>query len=318
MFLENSTIIEVMAVNNTQIASEKPTDKQISEVKHQLEVAALESGLDSKEFQRTLERGAELQKGFRALLSDLGQFRNEYSGEIVKRTLGYPTGFQVPSVEEQCRRLVELHSGINLKHVESLVEALGEKPEGADGILIRPKVIYLGTRFDINEPYKIGYGQLLEVGLLPMIGERRKFHNYHAGKLTPEHIRLHSQVLARYQAIEEATSGDVVVSYFACGINPYKQEQNFSPRNFRLTALEAGDLPLCAVDIAGIILLMPDRLTEESHLRFDCSDEYNWSGHGFETHCPYFRFSGGRLRFYTRWSRGAYRRFGSSVAFGSG
>ena len=317
MFFENLTLIEVMAVGNTQIASKKPTDKQISEVKHQLEVVALESGLDSKELQRVIARGAEFQKGVKALLQDLGQLRNEYSGEIAERALGYPTGFQVPLVKEQCNRLERLYQGINLEHVKSLVEALGEKPEGADDILIRPKISYLGTHFDADKPYTTGYGQLLEVGLLPMIGKSRKFHNYRAGELTPEHIRLHSQVLARYQAIEEATPGDVVVSYFACGINPYKQEQNFSPPNFRLTALEAGDLPLCAVDIAGIILLMPDRLTKQSHLSFDCPDEYSWFGYGFESDGPCFSFRDVRLEFGARWSYGAHQRFGSPVAFGS-
>lgn len=279
-------------------------------------MAALESGLDSNEFQRVIARGAEFQKGIKTLLQGLGQFKNEHSGETTKRTLGYPTGFQIPSVEEQCNRLSELHPGIDLGHVESLVEALGEKPKGADGILIRPKLEYLGRRFEINEPYTTGYGQLLEIGLLPMIGKSRKFHNYRAGELTPEHIRLHAQVLARYQAIEKATPGDVVVSYFACGINPYKQEQNFSPRNFRLTALEAGDLPLCAVDIAGIILLMPDRLTEEGRLHFDCSDEYNYGG-GFEADCPYFSFDDDQLGFDEDRSDYADQNFGSSVAFGS-
>ena len=301
-------------MSETLITSRDPKGLQAIQI---FEAVYNKMGLTPDEAQCINERGDELKKGFETLLQDLGQFKNEYSGETINRTLGYPTGIQVPSVEEQCNRLSELHPGINLEHVESLVEGLGEKPEGANGILIRSKLEYLGRRFDIAEPYTIGYGQLLEVGLFPMIGESRNFRNYRAGELTPEHIRLHSQVLARYQAVEEATPGDVVVSYFACGINPYKQEQNFSLRNFRLVALKAGNLPLCAVDIAGIILLMPDRLTKEGHLYFNCSDEHNWRGDGFESYCPCFRFDDGQLEFLACWSCSALQDFGSPVAFGS-
>ena len=302
----------------SSVSSEKPSDGQVAHLKGVLEVAIRQSGRNSCQVQRMIEQEDGVKDDFIKLCQKYGLPVLPYPDEVAKRTLDYGDDFQFPDIETQRSRLVVIHGDINLGHVSKLVENLGPQPMGADTFAIRPKLSYLGTRFKVVDPYVEHYGMLLEEGFFPILSDERNFYNYRKDELTPEHIRLNAGVLERQRAIEDQTEGDVIVSWISLGINPYNPGYNWSPRNFCPIALEEGDLPLGSVDIAGLLLLFPDRLISNDQLRLDCSaDEYNWGGCGFEAHCPCFSFVGGQLWFRTGNSNYAHRSFGSPVAFGS-
>src|SRR3990167_10354556 len=87
----------------TSQTASKVTDRQILEMKRQLEVVAYRY-LSLESAQMIIERGDVFQSRLGDLLRELGgMFPNQYESERVDRTLDNPAGWSVPSFDEQRR-----------------------------------------------------------------------------------------------------------------------------------------------------------------------------------------------------------------------
>ncbi|OGB73688.1 hypothetical protein A3K24_02520 [candidate division Kazan bacterium RIFCSPHIGHO2_01_FULL_44_14] len=217
---------------------------------------------------------------------------NPYIKERVKQAWFYPKNWKVKNVTEQLAKLTELFPGIDLSQVEALVAKVTLQ-KWHDGIAVLPKLSFLGLLWGIADPYGKGYGLICEK-LFELIAGSRAFHNYRAGQMNDQYIRIMEQVREQLKKLEAETPGDVLVLAFDFG----KTYAGYSPRNARHEALNNNQLPLITAQVASLLLTMPDRLTAWEQLFIDCSgDEWDWDAVGRWLYSVCFRFDDGRLRF---------------------
>lgn len=216
---------------------------------------------------------------------------NPFDKERVETTHGYHDGWTVPAFEEQRSRTAKLFPDLALTDIAQRNIAV---PNGWDSVWwFPPKVAALGYICEVPDHYFADYGKVVE-HVLALIGQQRKLRNYRAGELTAEYIRINKTVRDRLLKLESATSGDFLPPM------PFSFGQfygGFSPRNARETALCGQELPLCTVQVASLLAVMPERLVSYEGLWIDVpGDEYNWNAVGHWSYSLYFSFDCNELR----------------------
>lgn len=265
-----------------------PTDGQIVQVKRLVEdVIRTRSGVGKDGMDILLSNGGVFQNRILPIIQDLGGITpNPYEKERVDRSYDYPSGWTVPSFDEQRERTASLFPDLVLPEIASRDTVV---PGGWDGVWwFPPEIAALGRIWGIADYYTTGYGSVVEQ-LLALMGQQRKLYNYREDKLTADYIRINELVRVRIETLESATDGDflppmpITFGQFYGG---------FSPRNTRETAIRRQELPFCSVQVGSLLAVMPERLVAYENLFIDVpGDEYNWRADGkwSRTLCFYFR-----------------------------
>ena len=222
------------------------------------------------------------------------QVVNPFAKEKVEVRYFYPDGWKPTSVEEQLSVLQGFYPGLVGSHVVEIAGGI-IGPLDADGLFVVPKPGSVAAKLGIEDPFGEGYGQLLETTVLVHLAGQRKFHNYRAGKLTPDRVRVRRSTADALRKLEEKTPGDFLVFLAQTG----KKWGGYSPRNSRWE-MERGtaEFALPAWVVGHIVLTNPARLDKNEHLFVDCpGDEYRFEDAAEFPYCLHFRFRDGRLEF---------------------
>jgi hypothetical protein len=260
-------------------------------------------------------RTAEFGDRLRALIQEFFTVVNPFAGEKTapNRDWDY-TATSLPTVGAQLASLeigLDL-TGFTLKQVSYPIDPR------ADGMLVIPFLRDLGTAFEVTEPTGNGYGPLGEL-VWGKVSAARKgaAHNYRAGELSSDYIRLNADVRARLEALEvKVPAEEGVVHCHVIPVNSGNLYAGFGPRNARFDSLQKGMLPLGFVQILCMMLAWPERLAKYGVRWIDCSaDEYSWQADGAWADCPYVDFRGDWLKLCAVGAGYAHSRCGSAVAF---
>ncbi|HLB32012.1 MAG TPA: hypothetical protein VJL27_00475 [Patescibacteria group bacterium] len=295
----------------TSQTASKVTDRQILEMKRQLEVVAYRY-LSLESAQMIIERGDVFQSRLGDLLRELGgMFPNQYESERVDRTLDNPAGWSVPSFDEQRARTAKLFPDLVLPETPTRDIVV---PNGWDGVWwFPPKIAAIGRICGVADCYIADYGTVVK-HLLTLIKKQRAFINYrtlNGDQLTAEYVRINENVRGRIQMLEAATGGDflppmpITFGQFYGG---------FSPRNARETAIRRQELPFCTAQVGSLLAVMPERLAAHDLWIDIPADEYHWGGDNLWAHSLYFYFGdGGLMMFDSGGAADAAGRCGSAV-----
>jgi len=224
----------------------------------------------------------------------------------------YPKGWKPTSVEKQLKVLQGCYPELDGSHVTEIAAGI-TIPEDADGLFVVPKLSSVAAKLGIENPFGEGYGQLLESTVLTHLASTRKFHNYRAGELTADRVRMRQSAADALRKLEGETPGDFLVFPAQTG----KKWGGYSPRNARWE-MERGttEFPSPAWVDGHIVLTNRKRLEKDEHLFVDCpGDEYRFGGAAEFRSCLYFLFDGGRLEFCDRWLDDARGGCGSASGF---
>lgn len=290
------------------------TDGQIAQVKDVVGAALRKSGLGKDGVQRVIAKGDILRRKLIPILRELGGAdENPYADEQTEIGYHYPDGWTCPGITEQVERLMVAFPDLKFTDAEIKASQVAI-PEGADGVMIIPKLSALGRIFGIADPYGSGYGQLVEK-VLDAIANTRKLYNYRSGELDENYIRLHADVKSLLEELESADEADFLV--LPINFGDWKTGFCYSPRNARWQALNINQqLPLGSAQIGCMLIADPSRLVSYENLFIDCpADEYNWGADGRWADCPYFYFGGGEVKFRADGAGCAGGRYCSAAAF---
>ena len=226
----------------------------------------------------------------------------------------YSDGWKPTSVEEQLAVLQGFYPDLDGSHVAEIAAGI-TVPEDADGLFVVPKPSSIAAKLRISDPFGEGYGQMLEASVLAHLASQRKFHNYRAGELTPDRVRVRqSAAYAIRKLEEEQPEGDFLVFPAQTG----KKWGGYSPQNaqWNIERKSENEFPLPAWCVGHIILTNPTRLDRYEILWIACpGDEYRFEDDVEFQYCLYFYFNDGQLGFSLRWLDDAVDFCGSASGF---
>lgn len=273
-------------------------------VRHGTKLALEKVEADSEGWQRVLENGDELKLAVaEVIVAKTGELSvyNQYAGEEVESKYGYLSGYTKPvSIEDQIDILRSHWPTLN-----------------PDGAIRYMREVYPSLRFPswVEGPFALIcpgffseiYGEELEEVLKALAKSRNgKFYNYRAGQLGPEYLRQSARTVAMMNRIVEQQPGsDIIIVSEQFGI----RHRGKSVRRARevFVGSEFGE---GAKNVGTMILTNPIRLQHYDDLRIDCAgNEFSPDAGGGFGFAPYFRFSGGGVRFGAHWVGGAYYEF---------
>lgn len=289
-----------------------PTEGQVAQVKDLLGAAIRKSGVSKDGMDMLIGNGGVFQDRILPIIQDLGGITpNPYEKEVTNRTCGYPTGWSVPSFDEQRERTAKMYPDLVLPEIANRDIVV---PGGWDGIWwFPPKIAAIGRICGVADCYVADYGTVVKHPLA-LIGQQRDFTNFRTqdgDQLTAEYIRINELVRGRIQTLESATEGDFLPPM---PITFGRFYGGFSPRNARETAIRRQELPFCSTYVASLLGIMPERLIAYEDLWIDVpGNEYNWDAGGYWTYSLYFSFTGDRLKFNANDADDAYGSSGSVV-----
>ncbi|HEY4695056.1 MAG TPA: hypothetical protein VIH52_03820 [Candidatus Nanoarchaeia archaeon] len=240
------------------------------------------------------------------------QVINPFAKEKVEVRYFYPEGWKPTSVEEQLSVLQGFYPDLDGSHVVEIAGGI-IGPLDTDGLFVVPKPSSVAAKLGINDPYGAGYGQLLEAAVLTHLAGQRNFHNYRAGELTPDRVRVRQSTAEALRKLEEATPGDFLVFFAQTG----KKWGGYSPRNARWEMERAAsEFALPAWCVGNILLTNPNRLDKFEHLCIDCpGDEYRFKPVGEFELCLCFDFDSDELHFGRGFVVRANGSYGSASGF---
>lgn len=259
---------------------------------------------------QVIGRGGIDQATFQVAIKDLV---NPFAEEKTDLRWFYPDGWKPTSVEKQLLVLQGFYPDLDGSHVAEIAMGI-TVPEDADGVFVVPKPSSVAVKLGVNDSFGEGYGQMLEASVLAHLASQRKFHNYHAGELTPDRVRVRQSAADAIRKLEEETPGDFLVFAAQTG----KKWGGYSPQNARwdIERKVENEFPLPAWCVGHIVLTNPTRLDRYEILWIDCpGDEYRFGGDAEFGLCLYFDFLDGRLEFSLRWLADAYDYCGSASGF---
>ncbi len=245
------------------------------------------------------------------------EMANPFAKEKTDLRWFYPNGWKPTSVAEQLAVLLGFYPDLDSSHVVEIATGI-TVPEDADGLFVVPKPSSIAAKLGITtDPLIEGYGQMLEASVLAQLAGQRKFHNYRAGELTPDQVRMRQSAADAIRKLEEETPGDFLVFAAQTG----KKWGGYSPQNARwdIERKSESEFPLPAWCVGHIILTNPTRLEAYKILLIDCpGDEYLFDdGAGFG-YCLCFGFDAGshlKLSFDRRWLNSEGNFCGSASGF---
>ncbi|TSC72876.1 MAG: Uncharacterized protein G01um101438_275 [Parcubacteria group bacterium Gr01-1014_38] len=269
--------------------------------------------LDDSGAQRLIERGDELQEGLKELLERLS-VTDQVADEEVESSYGCPSGYKFhPTLEENLadlerelkmirRMFPELaNADIDRSVLERIKAQDLTLPTGAERWTLIPRWEKIAST----------YNEAVEK-VIELIAASRKFINYRAGKLGPDHLRQHTRKVDMFQTLGEQQKGhDILVVPAQFGLRHRGRSIRRAHEVF--VANECG---LGAFAVGCMLLTHPERLQHYDDLWIDCAvDEYAPVAVGGFPGAPSFLFCGGWLRLGACWFDGAYGNYGSASGF---
>ncbi len=258
---------------------------------------------------QVLGRGKIDQATFQSVIREVV---NPFADEKTEVRYFYPDGWKPTGVEEQLAVLQGFYPDLDGSHVVEIASGI-TVPDDADGLFVVPKPNSVAVKLGVENLYGEGYGQLLETTVLAHLASQRKFHNYRAGVLTQDRVRMRQSAADTIRKLEEEQTGDFMVFPAQTG----KKWGGYSPRNARWD-MERGttEFPLPAWVVGHIVLTNPKRFEKNEHLFVDCpGDEYWFEGDAEFAYCLFLIFYDGQLRLYRRHLDGARDHCGSGSGF---
>ncbi|HQU08307.1 MAG: hypothetical protein B7X04_04395 [Parcubacteria group bacterium 21-54-25] len=234
----------------------------------------------------------------------------EYKDEEVKSTYGYLSGYTKPKdVAWQSNQLRVLFPGVGFHDEKAAQMAV---PEGAEGLFVIPTWQSFAKLHGVST-----YASCVEI-VLAKLSETRKgnFYNYCSdNELTDANFRetfretsWKKEAMAQIAELQKGYDLLVIPAQFGL------VHRGRSVRRARAVIGGVGFV-LGAFEIGIMLLLHPERLTNNDDLWIDCGgDEYMTSGESEFSHAPYFVFSDGEVKFDTRWVDVAGSFYGSASA----
>ncbi len=242
------------------------------------------------------------------------QIANPFAEEKTDLRWFYPDGWKPIGLLDQLSVLQGFYPGLNGSRVVDMATRI-TVPKDADGLFVVPKPSSVATKLGIDNPFGEGYGQMLEASVLAHLTSQRKFHNYRAGELTPDRVRVRQSAADAIRKLEEEQpEGDFLVFPAQTG----KKWGGYSPRNaqWNIERKSENEFPLPAWCVGHIILTNPTRLDRYEILWIDCpEDEYRFGGDVEFQSCLYFGFDDGWIDFDVRWLVSANGSYGSASGF---
>jgi len=227
---------------------------------------------------------------------------DKYADEEVSSNYGYLSGYTCAHpLEQQLSRLKELYP--QFSHVTGL------SAQGRDineGHFLVPNVWKKDSL--LTGTYNDSVVQMLKLVEKDRNGN---FSNYRDGQLGPERLRQSARAEAAWKKISsDQGHPDILVIAAQFGIT----HRGRSVRRAREVMVDQNQFGLGAFAVGIMILTHPDRLKHLDDLWIDCAgDEFDDPDADARfVHAPHFKFGGGKVLFYTRWSTYAYVSYGSA------
>ena len=256
------------------------------------------------------EKGGKFVIGIRKLISGL-IVSDQFEDEETNSDCVYPKEYKGPRpIIEQIESITKI---FNLDPASALefAKSLPDLPDGAEGWFAVPAVDALPQQYfpEVIDPAE-RYCRAVQL-IHGKIAASRQFHNYREGKITPEHLRVHSRTANALNLIAETQKGDILIIAAQLGMC----HRGRSVRRAR-EVFTANEFGLSSLIVDSIILTHPERLVRWEELNMDCAgDEFAPGADGDWSHCPLFLFSGGQVEFYAARVDDVHRTFGSASGF---
>jgi len=305
---------KAMATNGVAIVSDENKEK-IKRLTEKAVEGACDLGiLDHEGIKQLVRNGLEFQS---YVIEGIKKFSvpNLFATEEVETSYTYPREYEGPMlIADQIAALakeLELDPFGALGYAKSLPEYSVISPN-AEGYFAAPSVEALAKKYfpKVTDPDE-KYCRAVEL-ILAKIAAQRDFTNYHEGKLTSKHLRLHVRTALFMELLAKEQKGsDILI--FAAQLGKLHAGQSVRRGREVFNANEVGLYSLAA---GSIILTHPKRLVRYEELDMDCAgDEYSPDADGDFSDAPVFYFVDGEVEFSTAYVGHPYKRFGSASAF---
>lgn len=191
----------------------------------------------------------------------------------------YPPEYKGPKpIREQVDALKvlfpQLSLGLTIEFIEKVLPTL-VLPAGAEGWFAIP----------LQQKIADNYNATVEQ-ILATIASKRRFHNYRAGELGPEHLHQHACTLAMLKEIGGQQKGDILIVPAQFGM----LHRGRSVRRAR-ECFGGNEFGLGAFAVGCMALVHPERYVRWEQLHTDCpGDEFSPGADGGFSHAPLFRF----------------------------
>lgn len=288
-----------MSKTKTLIASESRKGREI--IRQTCEIALDECGLEEDALQRVVERGRELQTGFKELVIGLA-LPQDFAGEEIVSSYVYPPEYRLRSIREQVERLLMSFPNLNatwaLERGQRWYDSL-TLPKWVEGPLVYPWWEFFGT-------YR---GALAEI--LKKLADSRAIYNYREGRLGPEYLRQ-TELTARLEAlIKVSQPGDLLIVPSQAGL----RWRGKSVRRGRVLYAE-NEFGLGSVAECARALTHPERYGRWEQLHTDLGgDDCSPLADDPFDRAPSLRFGDGKLKFDVFWVGFAHENYGPASAF---
>lgn len=240
---------------------------------------------------------------------------DKFKNEEVPSTYGYLSGYK-PEGQDLDRQIEVLQGlfpglgGPNLDYLQRVKSGAIRVKKPAEKFFAIPNIWKEGG---LPAIFGATYSEALQK-VLDKIFETRegKFQNYRVGQIDEQHIRQPARTIAFFKQLSEAQGNpDILIVPAQFGILHRGRSVRRAAGVFLKNELHIGSFG------TGIMLLThTERLQEYDDLWIDTGDEFNDPDSGVRFGgSPYFRFSGGGVRFVANRVGGAVAYYGSASAF---
>lgn len=215
---------------------------------------------------------------------------DQYSDEEVESSYEYPSEYNGPlPIKEQIQKLAEIF-GLDpsqaIEFADNVLPTL-QLPNGAEGwfAIISPTGLEKLVPQASSPEDRYCKGVLL---VLEKIAASRRFYNYRAGQINPDHLRQHARTVVALAKIAESQKGDILIIPAQLGL----RHRGGSVRRARV-CFTNGEFGLRSLDVGAIALTHPERFVRFEELDIDCSgDEFAPDAVRVFSKSPCFCFGG--------------------------
>jgi len=254
---------------------------------------------DKDGMDRLLGKGDEIVNAMTdAILEKAREFTvvDRYADEEVESSYRYPDEYKGPwPIKEQIMKLAKMIFRLDPKPALEFADKILPTftlPADAEGWFATLSPSALEKLFpqvtDLGERYCTAVLIVLE-----RIAASRQFYNYRKGQITEHHLRQHAHTVSAIAKIAEVQKGDILIIPAQLGL----RHRGRSVRRAHV-CFANGEFGLRSLDMGCIALTHPERFVRFEELDTDClGDEFAPEADGVFSLSPFFRWSGGGLRF---------------------
>ena len=232
-----------------------------------------------------------------------------------------PKGYKPNKVEEQVKLLLawskkNLDSDKQLdgSHAAEYAKSWGDYGQ-AYGLYVIPKPTKLAAKLNLDDPFGVDYGKLIELGPMSALSSQRKFHNYREGQMGLDRLRLVESPRKELRLLEETQpEGDLMVFPADTGTVYAGYRPDYS--RWEIENAEPKQWPIDPYTGAWMVYCNKHRLARYEDLIMYCPGaKYLFEDSGGYSSVLFFRVHGDGLLYCSGyWSFGARDRWGP--AFG--